>query len=284
MTVGTAMCVAWPDCFHQSSLLCSHFDSLLTGWPKTSRNLRKNIRKSSPNHQILQNFNFCAGNLEKIEKPREIFKKFSKNHRQISKFYKILIFVQEIFRKLQKPRVFFKKLSKNIKFYKISIFVQEISKKLKKPREIFKKFSKNYQKIITQSPYQRNTRGIARTTKIHELDFFLIFFKNPKNWKNLEFFFKKKSKIFQKIIKKLSKNYRKIFKKLSKNYQKIFEKFSKNYHQNHQPPTLSPPGFSQFSSNFPKIWNVLVCAHPSPFDFHKFPHVSMPMLPIYIHT
>ena len=162
--------------------------------------------------------------------------------------------------------------------------MQEISKKLKKPREIFKKFSKNYQKIITQSPYQRNTRGIARTTKIHELEFFFDFFQKSKKLKKTSSFFQKNSKNFQKIIKKLSKNYRKIFKKSSKNYQKKFEKFSKNYHQNHQPPTLSSPGFSQFSSNFPKIWNVLVCAHPSPFDFHKFPHVSMPMLPIYIHT
>ena len=149
--------------------------------------MAKNLEKSSKKYQKIiakspnsTKFQFLCRKSRKIEKPREIFK-FSKNHRQISKFCKILIFVQEIFRKLQKPRVFFKKLSKNIKFYKISIFVQEISKKLKKPREIFKKISKNYQKIITQSPYQRNTRGIARTTKIHELEFFLIFFKNPKN-------------------------------------------------------------------------------------------------------
>ena len=158
----------------------------ITKIEKTSRNLRKNIRKSSPNHQILQNFNFCAGNLEKIEKPREIFKKFSKNHRQISKFYKILIFVQEIFRKLQKPRVFFKKSSPNHQILQnFNFCAGNLEKIKKKPREIFKKKSKNYQKIYKKSSPSHPTRGIPEVLqeppKFTNLSFFLIFFKNPKN-------------------------------------------------------------------------------------------------------
>ncbi len=182
------------------------------------------IKKSSPNHQIWFFQLFVAGNPENWKKPREVFKKYQKHYQKaITKSSNLQIFnflwqkIKKIEKNLEKCQ---KIITKIIKFCKFSFFSGN-PRKNKKKREIFKKLSKT---LSPKSSPSHPTRGIARTTKIHEIECFCCFSQINKNWKKPRVFFKKISKNYQNIFKILSKYYQKIIKKSSKNYQKIITK------------------------------------------------------------